>query len=107
MAAGRGGAGPPGLRGARRARREGGASEGGMGRRVGPRRRAGNTVPPSALVLTGILSVQVGAGLAARMFSQVTPPQMTRLRLSSTPLPLAPPARPEPARSLPLLPRAR
>ncbi len=30
-------------------------------------------VPPSLLVLTGIISVQVGAGLAARLFSQIPP----------------------------------
>jgi len=38
-------------------------------------------VPPSALVLTGIFSVQVGAGLAGRMFSQVGPTVMAELRL--------------------------
>jgi inner membrane transporter RhtA len=40
-----------------------------------------SAVPPSALVVTGIISVQVGAGLAGRMFSQVTPATMTELRL--------------------------
>lgn len=40
-----------------------------------------SAVPPSALVITGIVSVQVGAGLAGRMFSQVTPAMMTGLRL--------------------------
>jgi inner membrane transporter RhtA len=38
-------------------------------------------VPPSALVLTGIVSVQVGAGLAARLFGEVSPATMTGLRL--------------------------
>ena len=38
-------------------------------------------MPPSALVVTGVLSVQVGAGLAGRMFGQVTPATMTGLRL--------------------------
>jgi inner membrane transporter RhtA len=38
-------------------------------------------VPPSALVVTGILSVQLGAGLAGRMFSLVGPAVMTGLRL--------------------------
>src|SRR5258708_4989797 len=80
MAASRRGAAPPGLRSERRATREGGASEGGMGRRGGPRRRAGNTAPSSAPVLTGILSVQGGARPAARMFRPGTPAQMTRLR---------------------------
>ena len=40
-----------------------------------------HAVPPSALVVTGILSVQVGAGLAGRMFSQVGPAVMAGLRL--------------------------
>ena len=38
-------------------------------------------MPPSALVLTGIFSVQFGAGLAARLFSQVPPAAVTGLRL--------------------------
>jgi inner membrane transporter RhtA len=38
-------------------------------------------VPPSALVLTGILSVQFGAGLAARLFTQISPAAVTGLRL--------------------------
>jgi inner membrane transporter RhtA len=38
-------------------------------------------VPPSVLVVGGILSVQIGAGLANRLFSQVTPAAMTGLRL--------------------------
>jgi inner membrane transporter RhtA len=38
-------------------------------------------VPPSALVVTGILSVQLGAGLAGRMFGEVGPAVMTGLRL--------------------------
>jgi inner membrane transporter RhtA len=37
--------------------------------------------PPSLIVATGIISVQVGAGLAGRMFSQVGPAGMTGLRL--------------------------
>jgi len=40
-----------------------------------------SVVPPSALVLSSIVSVQVGAGLAGRMFGQVTPAVMTGLRL--------------------------
>ncbi len=39
------------------------------------------SVPPSALVLTGVVSVQVGAGLAARLFTQVPPAAVTGLRL--------------------------
>jgi inner membrane transporter RhtA len=38
-------------------------------------------VPPSVLVLTGIISVQVGAGLAGRMFGQVAPAGITGVRL--------------------------
>jgi inner membrane transporter RhtA len=37
--------------------------------------------PPAILVLTGVVSVQVGAGLAARLFSQVPPTAVTGLRL--------------------------
>ncbi len=37
--------------------------------------------PPAVLVLTGVVSVQVGAGLAARLFSQVPPAAVTGLRL--------------------------
>ena len=49
---------------------------------VGPARRAPWTaVPPSALVLTGVFSVQFGAGLAARLFSQIPPAAVTGLRL--------------------------
>jgi inner membrane transporter RhtA len=40
-------------------------------------------VPPSALLLTGIVSVQLGAGLAGRQFSDVAPAAMTGLRLWS------------------------
>jgi inner membrane transporter RhtA len=38
-------------------------------------------VPPSVLVLTGVVSVQVGAGLAARLFTQIPPAAVTALRL--------------------------
>jgi threonine/homoserine efflux transporter RhtA len=37
--------------------------------------------PPVTLVLSGIVSVQLGAGLAARMFSQAGPAGLTGLRL--------------------------
>jgi inner membrane transporter RhtA len=43
-------------------------------------------VPPTALVVSSIVSVQVGAGLAGRMFGQVTPAVMTGLRLWSSAL---------------------
>ena len=39
------------------------------------------SVPPSALVLTGVVSVQVGAGVAARMFTLIPPAAVTGLRL--------------------------
>jgi inner membrane transporter RhtA len=45
--------------------------------------------PPAVLVLTGIVSVQVGAGLAARLFSQVPPAAVTGLRLWTAALLLA------------------
>jgi len=38
-------------------------------------------VPPSALVLTGVFSVQFGAGLAAKLFTQISPAAVTGLRL--------------------------
>ena len=38
-------------------------------------------MPPSALVVTGIFSVQFGAGLAARLFAQIPPAAVTGLRL--------------------------
>ncbi|MFI5065897.1 MAG: EamA family transporter [Streptosporangiales bacterium] len=56
--------------------------------RTGPAGLLG-TVPPAALVLTGVVSVQVGAGLAARLFSQVPPAAVTGLRLWTAALLLA------------------
>jgi inner membrane transporter RhtA len=38
-------------------------------------------VPPSVLVVTGIFCVQLGAGLAARLFTQIPPAAVTGLRL--------------------------
>jgi inner membrane transporter RhtA len=38
-------------------------------------------VPPSVLVLTGVISVQVGAGFAAKLFTQIPPAAVTALRL--------------------------
>ncbi|HEY7362347.1 MAG TPA: EamA family transporter, partial [Streptosporangiaceae bacterium] len=38
-------------------------------------------MPPSVLVLTGVVSVQVGAGVAARLFTQIPPAAVTGLRL--------------------------
>jgi inner membrane transporter RhtA len=37
--------------------------------------------PPSVLVLTGVISVQVGAGFAAQLFGQIAPAAVTGLRL--------------------------
>lgn len=48
---------------------------GGVGRRVLDR------TPPVALVLTGVVSVQIGAGLAARLFTEIPPAAVTALRL--------------------------
>jgi len=45
--------------------------------------------PPAVLVLAGVVCVQVGAGLAARLFSQVSPAAVTGLRLWSAALLLA------------------
>ncbi|HUZ34792.1 MAG TPA: EamA family transporter [Streptosporangiaceae bacterium] len=38
-------------------------------------------MPPSVLVLTGVVSVQVGAGVAVRLFTQIPPAAVTGLRL--------------------------
>jgi inner membrane transporter RhtA len=40
-----------------------------------------SALPPPALVLTAIVSVQLGAGLAARLFAQIPPAAVTGLRL--------------------------
>ena len=48
-----------------------------------------NAVPPWALVITGIVSVQIGSGLAARMFGEVSPATMTVLRLWTAAIVLA------------------
>jgi inner membrane transporter RhtA len=45
------------------------------------RRVPWTAVPPSALVVTGIFSVQIGAGLAAKLFTQIPPAAVTGLRL--------------------------
>src|SRR4029077_6713458 len=43
------------------------------------RRAPWTAIPPSALVVTGIFSVQFGAGLAARLFTQISPAAVTGL----------------------------
>jgi len=54
-----------------------------VGQVLGEVRRKGllGAVPPPALVLSGIVSVQVGAGLAAKLFSVVPPAAVTAVRL--------------------------
>ena len=59
-----------------------------MTARPGPAGLLGH-LPPSLLVYTGIVSVQVGAGLAARLFTQVPPAAVTGLRLWSAALLMA------------------
>jgi len=49
--------------------------------RPAARRAPWTAVPPAALVVTGIFSVQFGAGLAARLFTQIAPAAVTGLRL--------------------------
>jgi inner membrane transporter RhtA len=43
--------------------------------------RSLSRLPPAALVLTGAISVQVGAGFAAKLFTQIPPAAVTGLRL--------------------------
>jgi len=50
-------------------------------RNTSARRAPWTAVPPSALVLTGVFSVQFGAGLAAKLFTQIPPAAVTGLRL--------------------------
>ena len=59
-----------------------------MTARPGPGALLGH-LPPSLLVFTGIVSVQVGAGLAARLFTQLPPAAVTGLRLWSAALLMA------------------
>ena len=60
-----------------------GPAAGSGGDRAGraARRAPWTAVPPSALVLTGVFSVQIGAGLAAKLFTQIAPAAVTGLRL--------------------------
>jgi len=52
-----------------------------VGVRSAPRERGAPIALPAALVLTGAVSVQAGAGIAARLFDQVPPAAVTALRL--------------------------
>jgi inner membrane transporter RhtA len=54
---------------------------GGEPRRPAARRVPWTAIPPATLVVTGIFSVQFGAGLAARLFTQIAPAAVTGLRL--------------------------
>lgn len=56
---------------------------------AGPPRDRLRAVPPPVLLGAGILSVQIGAGLAGRMFGQVSPAGLTGLRLWAAALLLA------------------
>jgi threonine/homoserine efflux transporter RhtA len=47
------------------------------------------SVPPPALILLGIVSVQVGAGLAKNLFAQVSPDAVVMLRLLTSAIVLA------------------
>jgi inner membrane transporter RhtA len=60
-----------------------GPTAGSGGDRAGraARRAPWTAVPPSALILTGVFSVQFGAGLAAKLFTQIAPAAVTGLRL--------------------------
>src|SRR6516225_3203905 len=53
----------------------------GTRRRWAPEHALWAVVPPSVLVVTGIFSVQLGAGLAAKLFAQIPPAGVTALRL--------------------------
>ena len=52
-----------------------------LAEKVRARMTSRTAVPPSALVLTGVFSVQFGAGLAAKLFTQIAPAAVTGLRL--------------------------
>lgn len=62
-----------------------GEAEGARRRRPTPATILG-ALPPSALILAGIVSVQVGAGLAKQLFTVVAPAAVTLLRLWSSAL---------------------
>src|SRR3954452_15072646 len=49
--------------------------------RTGTLRTSLGSVPPPALILLGIVSVQVGAGLAKNLFGRVSPDAIVMLRL--------------------------
>lgn len=53
-------------------------------RRRGPRAVSFGAVPPPALILLGIVSVQVGAGVAKQLFDQMSPAGVVLLRLATS-----------------------
>lgn len=57
-------------------------------------RAASDAVPPSGLVLLAVLSVQVGAGLAKNLFTQLSPTAVVFLRIATGALMLCAIARP-------------
>lgn len=61
----------------------GGAGQRAFGRATGVARAAVGAVPPPGLLLLGMLSVQIGAGLAKNMFGVLPPAAVIALRLSS------------------------
>ncbi|MDA0567650.1 EamA family transporter [Streptomonospora sp. S1-112] len=59
-------------------------------------RTAGDSVPPTCLVLVGIVSLQAGAGIAGRLFEVLPPSAVVWLRLLASALVLLALARPSP-----------
>jgi inner membrane transporter RhtA len=70
------------------------ASGGAFGRRVGAVRAAAGSVPPSVLILLGILSVQLGAAVAKNLFAAMPPAGVVALRLLTAAVTLVAVARP-------------
>lgn len=68
--------------------------------RPGPDATGTSPILPVALVLTGAVSVQVGAGIASRLFSEVPPAAVTTLRLWAATLIMVAVAGPGTARAL-------
>lgn len=58
-------------------------------------RAASDAIPPSGLVLLGILSVQVGAGLAKNLFAELSPSAVVFLRIATSAVMLLAVARPK------------
>ena len=71
-----------------------GATGGAVGRRVGAVRAAAGSVPPSVLIVLGILSVQLGAAVAKNLFAALPPAGVVALRLLAGAVTLVAIARP-------------